>query len=128
MKYLLRSLVFGISCLLALASYGHEGHEHGPVSIKAALEIGLKAVKNYSIKPSPFVVGQLPASWASLTEDDAKIHENKIGYYIVRVENMQEKQTVYLKILLDGTIKDANYTGIFTISSAKSSSPPTSGS
>lgn len=128
MKYLLRSVMFGFSCLLALASYGHEGHEHGPVSIKSALEIGLKTVKNYSAKPSPFEVGQLPASWAMLAESDAKIHENKLGYYIVRVDNPQEKQTVYLKVLLDGTVNGANYTGVFAVSSAKSSSSFASGS
>lgn len=128
MKYLLRSVMFGLSSLLALASYGHEGHEHGPVSIKAALEIGLKTVKNYSAKPSPFEVGQLPASWATLTENDAKIYENKLGYYIVRVDNPQEKQAVYLKVLLDGTVNGANYTGVFAVSSAKSSFSSASGS
>mgnify|MGYP001554369053 CR=1 FL=1 len=122
MKYLLCGVLFGLSSLLALVSYGHEGHEHGPVSIKAALEIGLQTVKNYSARPSPFEVGQLPASWATLTESDAKIHENKLGYYIVRVNNPQEKQTVYLKVLLDGTVNGANYTGVVSFSSVKSSS------
>jgi len=127
MKYLLHVAMFAFASLLAGASYGHEGHEHGPVSIKSALDISLKTLKDYSVKPSPFEVGQLPASWATLTEDDAKIHENKLGYYIVRVDNPQENQTIYVKVLLDGTVNGANYTGVFAVSSVKSSSSYSSG-
>ncbi len=96
----------------------HEGHDHAPVSIKSALEISLKTVKKYSASTSPFAIGKLPSSWASLTEADARIHENGRGYYVVAVNNMQEAKTLYLKILLDGSIAGANYSGDFAISSS----------
>ncbi len=119
--------VFLISFLWSQFALAHEGHEHAPVSIKSALEIGVKTAKNYAASSSPFAVGKLPASWASLTEADVSIYENGRGYYVVAVNNEQEAKTLYLKILLDGAIAGANYTGNFAASSSVSSISASSG-
>ncbi len=127
MKYLLRITVICICSLWGLAVYGHEGHDHGPVSIKSALEIGIKTAKRYAGKISPYEAGKLSASWANLSGDDAKIHENKLGYYVVSLNNQRENKILYVKILLDGSIAGANYSGDFPVVSAPSSSLPMSG-
>lgn len=124
---LLSVVLLGFACCSSLIAAAHEGHNHAPVSIKSALEISVQSAKNYSIKASPFVVGQLSASWASLSEQDAQIHENKLGYYVVSLHNPHEQRTLYFKILLDGTVAGANYTGNFATASANSSSVGTSG-
>jgi hypothetical protein len=105
----------------------HEGHDHAPVSIKSAIEISLKSAKKYSISGSPFAIGKLPSSWALLTDSDASIHENGRGYYVVGLNNPQEGKTLYLKIMLDGAIAGANYSGEFASMSANSSSSAHSG-
>lgn len=108
---------------LGIQSAGaHEGHDHVPVSLKSALEISLKTVKKYVRTESPFAIGKLPSSWAACTEADASIHENGRGYYVVAVNNPQKSKTLYLKILLDGSIAGANYTGEFVLSSSGASS------
>ncbi len=119
--------VFLISFLWSQFALAHEGHEHAPVSIKSALEIGLKMAKKYAASSPPFAVGKLPASWASLTEADASIYENGRGYYVVAINNVQETKTLYLKIQLDGTIAGANFTGNFAESSSASSLSAKSG-
>ncbi|WP_039915216.1 DUF6488 family protein [Cellvibrio mixtus] len=127
MKYFLRITMICICSLLGLAVYGHEGHEHGPVSIKSALEISIKTAGRYAGKLSPYEAGKLANSWANLSRDDAKIHENKLGYYVVSLNNPQENKILYIKILLDGSIAGANYSGNFQAVSAPSSSLPVSG-
>ncbi|HTF95177.1 MAG TPA: DUF6488 family protein [Cellvibrio sp.] len=103
------------------AGIAHEGHDHAPVSMKSAIDIGLKTAKKYSVSESPFGLGKLSASWAGLSDADASIHENGRGYYVVGVKNPQEGKTLYLKIMLDGKISGANYDGNFTVSSNASS-------
>ncbi len=105
----------------------HEGHDHAPVSMKSAIDIGVDTAKKYSVSESPFGLGKLPASWAGLSDADASIHENGRGYYVVAVKNPQEQKTLYLKIMLDGKIAGANYDGNF-FSSANTSSIKNNGS
>lgn len=121
------SRVILLGVFLSLSALAHEGHDHTPVSLKSALELGLKTAKKYSASTSPFVIGKLSPSWALLTEADTRIHENGRGYYVVAVNNAQEVKTLYLNILLDGTIAGANYTGEFVISSSVASSSVKSG-
>lgn len=121
MKRIQLFLLFCIHCCWSLVALGHEGHDHGPVSIKSALEISLKAAREYSAGASPFDIGLLPGSWARLSKNNATIHANQLGYYIVALNNPHEGKVAYFKIRLDGTITGANFTGLFTEMSAKSS-------
>ncbi len=128
MKHLLRVVMAIICSVLPLITIGHEGHDHGPVTMKSAIEISLKTIKSYTKAPSPFTVGQLPPSWAQLRDSDARIHENGRGYYVVALNNSREAKTIYLKILLDGAIADANYSGNFSGPVENASSAPATGS
>lgn len=128
MKWLTGWMLWLVGVLLIQVAWAHEGHDHGPVSMKSAIEISLKAVRQYSSSQAPFSLGQLPPSWAQLDEGSASIHENGRGYYVVALNNAQEAKTLYLKVLLDGTVASANYSGLFTPASAVSSSVSMRGS
>ncbi len=104
------ALFFGF---LINSAFAHEGHDHAPVSMKSAIEIGLQTAAQYTESEPPFAIGKLPGSWAALEKNDASIHENGRGYYVVALNNKQESKTLYIKILLSSEIADANYTGDF---------------
>lgn len=116
-------LVLSISVWLALSlqsALAHEGHDHGPVSIKSALEIALKTAREYTQSPSPFMGERLAPGWAQLGSADARIHENGRGFYWVVLHNPQERRDLYIKILLDGEIAAATFDEKFLSDSASS--------
>lgn len=100
----------------ANAHEGHEGHDHSqiPINMKTATELALKTTQDYTKSPSGFNIGQLPPSWENLPLSATSIYENKLGYYVVAVENIADKKTLYLRILLNGTVEGANFTGKFS--------------
>jgi hypothetical protein len=112
-----RSTLFLTLCAVLLTyssfSFAHEGHEHIPVSMKKAVELALATAAQYSRETPPFKIPQLDDSWRALPNSAAKIHENGRGYYVVSVENSDAAKTLYLRILLDGTIENANFSGEF---------------
>ncbi len=122
MKLLANLTCIFFTLLMAPIAGAHEGHDHAPVSMKSAIEIGLKAAKRYTKMPSPFDVDKLPLSWTQVGEANANIFENGRGYYVVSIVNPAEAKTIYIKIRLDGDVIGANYTGNFTSLSANSSS------
>ncbi len=123
MKLVKNLVLFSLHWCWSLIAHGHDGHVHGPVSIKSALEISVQAAKEYSVQASPFGFGLLPVSWGRLTKENATIHANKLGYYIVALDNPREGKVVYFKIQLDGIVAGANFTGVFTDSSTSSARP-----
>ncbi|HSC66457.1 MAG TPA: DUF6488 family protein [Cellvibrio sp.] len=105
---------------LALVAQAHEGHDHAPVSMKKATDIALASARDYTLKQPPFGLKKLDGSWRDLPESAAQIHENGRGFYIVSLANPQQNQTLYVRILLDGRVAGANFSGAF------SSAPPSS--
>lgn len=128
MKLSLNAHCVFFALLMAQAVWAHEGHDHTPVSMKSAIELGLKAAQRYTETPSPFAVGKLPPSWAQVNKANASIFENGRGYYVVAIANPAEEKTLYVKIRLDGDVIGANYTGEFSGVSVNSSFPNKSGS
>jgi hypothetical protein len=56
---------------------------------------------------------RLDDSWGTLPVEAARIHENVHGYYVVGVKNASQNKTLYVRILLDGQITAANFSGKF---------------
>ena len=113
------------SVLMALfflpCAHAHEGHDHLPVSMKKAVEIALATTQDYTRNKPPFDVPQLDQSWRDLPADAARIYENKPGYYLVSVKNSAHSKTLHLRILLDGSVDAANFSGNFSSFAATSS-------
>jgi hypothetical protein len=106
--------------LLPLAQ-AHEGHEHMPVSMKKAEEIALATTQGYTLNAPPFGLPQLDKSWRELPASAAQIYENGRGYYLVSIANPAQAKTLYLRILLDGSVDAANFSGAFASSASTSS-------
>ncbi|WP_323814111.1 DUF6488 family protein [Cellvibrio sp. NN19] len=106
--------VFGVVAILSLPVQvsAHEGHEHQPVSMKKAVGIALSTAHAASLKPLPaLALPQLDASWRELPEAAAQIVENGRGYYWVKVDNAAQAKSLYVRILLDGQVDAANFSG-----------------
>jgi len=99
----------------------HEGHNHMPVTMKKAVEIALATTADYTRKAPPFGLPQLDESWRNLPASAAQIHENGRGYYVVGIANPAQAKTLYLRILLDGSVDAANFSGVFAPSAPTSS-------
>lgn len=119
-----RLLPFISAVVLWVLSFGiqaHEGHDHMPVSMKKAVEIALTTTRAYTDNPPPFDIPQLDQSWSELPESAVQIYENGRGYYLVSVANPARAKILYLRILLDGNVDAANFSGVFASSVPTSS-------
>ena len=109
--------------LLLPCAQAHEGHEHMPVSMKKAVEIALATTQDYTLNTPPFGIAQLDKSWRELPVSAAQIYENGRGYYLVSVENSLQAKTLYLRILLDGSVDAANFSGTFVSPGSTNTTP-----
>lgn len=112
--------IFMMAMLLLIPPFvhAHEGHDHMPVSMKKAVEIALATTQGYTNKIPPFGLPPLDKSWSNLPASAAQIYENGRGYYLVSVANATQAKTLYLRVLLDGRVDAANFSGDFSASSA----------
>lgn len=100
--------------LILLPVQAHEGHDHGPVSMKKAVAIALVSARDFSLNAQPQLgLPQLEQSWGNLPDVAAQIVENGRGYYLVKVDNPMQAKTLYVRILLDGRVDAANFSGDF---------------
>jgi len=120
-RWLKVSIVVSVLLMLSIAQ-AHEGHDHAPVTMKKAVEIALATARDASFNAQPSLgLPQLDQSWGSLPASAAQIYENVHGYYLVSVVNSEQAKTLYVRILLDGRVEAANFSGNF-VSSATASS------
>lgn len=119
----LMQLIIALVLLMAQPwAQAHESHDHGPVTMKKAVEIALATVRDFSINAQPSLgLPQLDQSWGNLPENAVRIYENGRGYYLVSIENPAQMKKLYLRIMLDGRVDAANFSGDFASSMATSS-------
>lgn len=113
----MRKLLQVVGAIMVLLMFpvaqAHEGHEHGPVSMKKAAEIALATARDASLKAQPALdLPQLDKSWRNLPESAAQIVENGRGFYWVKVENPAQAKVLYVRIMLDGRVDAANFSGV----------------
>lgn len=119
MRKLLQIFSATIMLMLVAVVQAHEGHEHGPVTMKKATEIALTTARDASLKAQPALdLPQLDKSWRNLPESAAQIVENGRGFYWVKIENPAQAKTLYVRIMLNGRVDIANFSGVSTSSSA----------
>jgi hypothetical protein len=121
MRRLLQVSIAVLVSLMLPIALAHEGHDHAPVTMKKAVEIALATTQDYTRKVPPFGLPQLDQSWHNLPASAARIYENGRGYYWVSVENAAQAKTLYVRILLDGRVDAATFSGDFALSVATSS-------
>lgn len=122
MRRLLQVSIAMFVLLMMPFAQAHEGHEHGPVTMKRAVDIALATARDASLHPEPLLeLPQLDQSWRDLPANAAQIYENGRGYYLVSIANPAQAKTLYVRILLDGRVDAANFSGDFVSSAATSS-------
>lgn len=122
MRRWLQVSIVVLMVLIVPVTQAHEGHEHGSVTMKKAVEIALATARDASINAQPALgLAQLDRSWRNLPASAAQIYKNGRGYYLVSVANPSQAKTLYVRILLDGRVEAANFSGDFVSSAASSS-------
>lgn len=122
MRRLLQVGIAVLMLLMPLIAHAHEGHDHAPVTMKKAVELALATAHDASLHAQPALsLPELDQSWRNLPTSAAQIYENGRGYYLVRVANPAQAKILYVRILLDGRVDAANFSGNFVSFAANSS-------
>lgn len=122
MRRLLQVSIAVVVLIMMPFAHAHEGHEHGPVTMKRAVDIALATARDASLNAEPLLgLPQLDQSWRDLPASAVQIYENGRGYYLVSISNPAQAKTLYVRILLDGRVDAANFSGDFVSSAATSS-------
>lgn len=83
--------------------------------MKKVVDIALETARIASQEAqSELDLQRLDTSWRALPIEAARIYENGRGYYVVSVENPAQSETLYVRILLNGRVDAANFSGEFT--------------
>ena len=110
-KYI--SIAFSLVLLCSHHAFSHGDHDHDPISESQAVLLAADVAKKLSEKDVGLNIGKLPDSWKSIPDDGVLMHKKGKGYYIVSVENKEEKKSLYVLMSSDGEVYDANFSGIF---------------
>ncbi|RYY73045.1 MAG: hypothetical protein EOO52_19430 [Gammaproteobacteria bacterium] len=114
MRKIFRVLAVSMIFVISGWAHAHEGHTHLPVTMKKAVEIALETARTASEEAQPALgLQRLDDSWRALPVEAARIHENVRGHYVVSVKNAAQNKTLYVRILLDGQVNAANFSGKF---------------
>lgn len=110
MKHL---IAFIMSTLLFSATaFGHGGSHH-PISPEKAQFIATQVANQFTQSDPGLGFGQLAASWLDLPATQTSIHKKGKGYYIVKLENSAEKESLFVLMAVSGEVYDANFSGEF---------------
>jgi hypothetical protein len=102
-----------ISCVLFSASaFGHGG-SHGPISPEKAQVVATKVANQFTSMDPGLGFGKLPLNWLDLPTAQSSLHTSGKGYYIIKLDNNDEKKSLYVLMSIAGEVYDANFSGEF---------------
>lgn len=107
------SVLLSLVLLASQPIFAHSEHAHSPISKEQAVSLASDIAKQLSVKDAGLDIGKLPASWAAITKENIAMYKKGKGYYIVAVENKNEKKTLYVLMSSGGEVYDANFSGEF---------------
>lgn len=96
--------------LFQSAAFGHASHG---VDKKEAITIVHESVPKLADKDYGFEVGQLDASWKSLSASDVAVIETDGDFYVMSATNSETKAVIYLLIGINGRILEVKNTNEF---------------
>ncbi|MBL4798135.1 MAG: hypothetical protein JKY50_12020 [Oleispira sp.] len=103
-----------ISCVLFSATaFGHGSHSHDPISPEKAQVVATKVANQFTSMDPGLGFGKLPLNWLDLPAEQSSMHKKGKGYYIVKLDNSDEKKSLYILMSITGEVYDANFTGEF---------------
>jgi len=103
-----------ISCVLFSATaFGHGSHSHDPISAEKAQVVATKVANQFTAMDPGLGFGKLPLNWLDLPADQSSLHISGKGYYIIKLDNDDEKKSLYVLMSITGEVYDANFSGEF---------------
>jgi hypothetical protein len=104
---------FIISCVLFSATaFGHGG-SHNPISAEKAQVIATKVANQFTASDPGLGFGKLPQSWLDIPAAQISLHKKGKGYYIIKLDNSEEKKSLFVLMAISGEVYDANFSGEF---------------
>ena len=102
-----------LSCVLfSAAAFGHGG-SHGPISGEKAQIVAVDVANQFTTLDPGLGFGQLTKSWLNLPPAQSSLHVTGVGYYIVKLDNNEEKKSLFVLMAVTGEVYDANFSGEF---------------
>jgi hypothetical protein len=102
-----------ISCVLFSATaFGHGG-SHNPIPPAKALIVATNVANQFTTMDPGLGFGQLSKSWLNLPAAQSSLHKKGKGYYIVKLDNSEEKKSLFVLMAITGEVYDANFSGEF---------------
>lgn len=98
--------------LFSATAFGHGG-SHGPISPEKAQVVATKLANQFTAMDPGLGFGKLPLSWLDLPTTQSSMHKQGKGYYIVKLDNSDEKKSLFVLMAISGEIYDANFSGEF---------------
>lgn len=100
------------SVLFSATAFGHGG-SHEPISAEKAQVVATKVANQFTAMDPGLGFGKLPLNWLDLPTEQSSLHTSGKGYYIIKLDNSDEKKSLYVLMSITGEVYDANFTGEF---------------
>lgn len=100
------------SVLFSATAFGHGG-SHGPISAEKAQVVATKVANQFTSMDPGLGFGKLPLNWLDLPAEQSSLHISGKGYYIIKLDNDDEKKSLYVLMSISGEVYDANFSGEF---------------
>lgn len=110
---MLQSLLLTIALLFASPAFAHPGGHGPPVDEAQALAIAENVARRLADEDFGLGFGQLKPSWKELPAGSVRTHIKGQGFMIMAVENPKESRTLFVLMSENGSVYDANFTGVF---------------
>lgn len=109
---MLKNLVLIIAVLFTTHAWAHPGG-HGPVNDEQAIAIAENVARRLADEDFGLGFGQLKPSWKELPAGSVRLHTRGAGFMVMAVQNKAEARVLYVLMSENGSIYDANFTGVF---------------
>lgn len=102
-----------ISCVLFSSTALGHGGSHDPIPPESAQKVATYVANQFTDMDPGLGFGKLPKSWLNLPVEQATMHKQGKGYYIVKLDNKEAEKSLYVLMAISGEVYDANFTGEF---------------
>ena len=109
---MLKKILLVVIVLFSSHALAHPGG-HGPVNDDQALAIAENVARRLADEDFGLGFGQLKPSWKELPAGSVRVQMKGEGHMIIAVENKKEGKILFVLMSKNGSVYDANFTGIF---------------
>lgn len=111
-------MIIRILSLLAALMFSTQVFAHGshgaPISDEQARAVAVSIAHRFAGKDPQLGFGKMSESWSQVSENQSQIAKKGKGYLILKVENPQSGDSLFVLMDSAGDVYDANLTGSFS--------------